>query len=174
MESILVVIALVVAILMTVLSLGFRNWFLAGVGVLIGIGSMVRMTGVNPFEWTADHWPTLVAGFALYAVTGALWAIFLWYRRSHSNKGRELIRKANREWKDAGSKPTESIKKYLPSRFYMTKAEVVWTMILWPFSVASYFLLDVVKDLFSWIYDRLQSVFTGITDHAIRSATKDD
>ncbi|MDD5649060.1 MAG: hypothetical protein PHF86_01395 [Candidatus Nanoarchaeia archaeon] len=117
--------------------------------------------GVLYYFWGKESWVTLISFISiksifLYIGLGFIHAIIRIYFY-----GREEMKKVN-EYRSGGNSYDYSINKNIKSNVFR------WWL-LWPISFIIWVIQDMVKDIYDWVYNKLDKFFNYIMDLGIKS-----
>jgi hypothetical protein len=134
------------------------------------VGSAIYFSTTGQFTWhDLLSWYTLL-GIIAWFFLGSLWLLFKWNKVSEKSK--ELFDEA---WatlvekkKNKGETPPSEEDRRSLARLYIphlkeNKERAFTWILLWPLSVLSYILGDLVRDILEWILRNLGSICRKIT-----------
>lgn len=127
---------------------------------------LMFFAGNEPFSWHAIFSLETFFEVASWFVFGAAWFLFKWMMLSKKKK-EEFEVALEKETKYNNEPLTHEEKKKLASKYIPLvknhKERIFTWILLWPLSIISYVLGDLVRDLLEWIVKRLGNVCRLIT-----------
>lgn len=130
---------------------------------LIGLALLQFFTLANPVGFVVAHpWPMAIAA-AAYLPVGVGWSVFRWWRLLQS--AASSLKKEKATWKSSGWYKTwdEYVTSQLP-RASSSKDRIIYWITYWPFSVAAYLLIDLLRDVGEWVYAKISGMYTAMVD----------
>lgn len=128
--------------------------------------------GTNPIVWIGDHPGAALVASGAYLAAGALWSLFKWDRRMASPYIQDAIKDARKKYDEmvnfSGERDFYS-SVYFPNRAQPSsnKERITTWIALWPFSLAGYFIGEILLRFFERIYDVLSGLYVSITKRHI-------
>lgn len=137
-------------------SMGF-----AFVTTIVGLLAFQFLSNVDPWGYIKDNPKDLAFWAAAYFPIGIAWSFFRWWHVL-KDKGAELL-KYRSHYSDP-NRWTEYVKSHMPTASNNKSSITCW-ITYWPFSVASYLLVDILCDIGNWIYSLISGLYQRLADH---------
>lgn len=123
------------------------------------------LTSVDPWGYVRDN-PKDIAFWALaYLPIGVAWSFFRWWRVLKDAAANLL---SYRHHYSDQHRWEEHVRDHMP-KAANNKSSIVCWITYWPFSVASYLLVDILCDIGNWIYNLFSGLYQRVADHVTAS-----
>lgn len=125
-------------------------------------------TAVDPYGYVTENPKDLLLFAAAYFPIGIAWSFFRWWRVL-KNKAAQLVQDKPRFHPDNYIKTwAQYVRKHMP-KAAENKSSITCWITYWPFSVASYLLVDILCDIGNWIYSLISGAYQRMADRITAS-----
>lgn len=162
-----------VALVVVLVAAAFENGAASCVAVLVYAVVLFWM-GLVTMEWIRDHPLQIVVGVAGYILSGVVWMFVKWYWKVRSL--RALYQKLRDEYTKAEPKLVQQAwenrvgygRGAIPPEIGQWKAEALYWLAYWPFSLITTLFTDFFKEIFTGIYNACTRQLQKVSDHMFK------
>lgn len=140
-------------------SLSFAFWV-----TVAGLAGFQILTEVDPWGFVKENPKALGLAAFLYLPAGVLWSFYRWWRLLKNTAADLVAEKKEGHWGGRSPSDWTRHKNAMMPSAAKNKGRISCWIGYWPFSIASYLLVDLLGEIGNWIYVQISGAYQRMAD----------